>query len=456
MAVEQVDDRGWAGRVEFSEEGGAAYVPDQVLVVGPISDEQIEWIREEGLRLHEREGEQEDIRELVVSRTPIHRFFGDGVDVPAVVRRMQAQGMRAQPNHVLFADSCGCCPPHPAMHGGGGAQGNPVWANPVWANPVWANPVWANPVWANPVWESRVTLAKFLATGERRSTAKPAEPPEDWIESGAKDGAPSVVVIDTGYPDEAGGFRPAFVPGALDAASSNDVPDAPLVGQVDGDDFLDPVAGHGTFIAGLIERAQPGCPIEVQGLVKPEGDVDEATLVAALEELRVRDDGPPDLVNLSLSGYAFEEMEPLALAVEALQAGGTVIVASAGNDGICTPTYPASLPGVVSVGAIGPGGPAPFSNYGPWVRACAPGVDIVSSFFNAFNGAEDAVAGTDPDDFKGWARWSGTSFSAPIVVGALARAMVSYGLTPKEAVKRVIDEPELMRSPGLGTVVNVV
>ena len=47
-------------------------------------------------------------------------------------------------------------------------------------------------------------------------------------------------------------------------------------------------------------------------------------------------------------------------------------MASAGNDALSRPVLPAALPGVVGVGALGPGGPAPFPNYGPWVDACAP------------------------------------------------------------------------------------
>jgi subtilisin family serine protease len=155
-----------------------------------------------------------------------------------------------------------------------------------------------------------------------------------------------------------------------------------------------------------------------------------------------------DILNLSFSGYTLHGMAPLAQAVIQLQLAGTVVVASAGNDATCVPAYPAAFPGVISVGAIGPSGPAWFTNYGPWVRACAPGVDIVSTFFTEW-------ARPDDETFSGWARWSGTSFAAPAVVGALAAAMQRHpGMTPKEAVAEVIDDPTLMRIPGLGTVVN--
>jgi subtilisin family serine protease len=111
---------------------------------------------------------------------------------------------------------------------------------------------------------------------------------------------------------------------------------------------------------------------------------------------------------------------------------------------------------VVSVGAIGPGGPAPFTNWGPWVRACAPGVGVVSSFFD-WDGTTVAPPGVkDAEKFSGWAEWSGTSFSAPVVVGALAHEMVARKLTVAQAVERLIDAPGLTRIPYLGTVVNVL
>ena len=149
-------------------------------------------------------------------------------------------------------------------------------------------------------------------------------------------------------------------------------------------------------------------------------------------------------------------MHVLAAAVRRATRLGTVIVASAGNESTCRRTYPAALPGVVGVGAIGPDGPAVFTNYGPWVRACAPGVDIVSWFFTEFPGPLPAPAGgVDPDDFRGWAEWSGTSFSAPMVTAALARYMATFDVGPAEAVRNVIDGPGLMQIPDLGTVVNI-
>jgi len=159
------------------------------------------------------------------------------------------------------------------------------------------------------------------------------------------------------------------------------------------------------------------------------------------------------VINMSLGDS--EPSDEIEDAIDRAIDAGVIVVASAGNDGICRPSLPAALPDVISVAALGPNGPARFSNYGPWVRACAPGVDIVSRFFTKFDGNEVALpGGTDPDKFASWARWSGTSFAGPIVVAALAREL-QLGLTTLEAVERVIDAPGLLRIPDFGTVVNL-
>jgi len=183
------------------------------------------------------------------------------------------------------------------------------------------------------------------------------------------------------------------------------------------------------------------------------GDGDEATIAARLDELALA--GDVDLVNLSFGGFALERPLVLETAVRRLQAAGAVVVASAGNEATCRPTFPAALPGVVGVGAIGAGGPASFTNHGPWVRACAPGIDLVAPFFTGYDGDLPAEPGGDPDAFEGWARWRGTSFAPPLVVAALAREMQRSGVSAPEAVARVVDAPALLRIPDLGTVVNI-
>ena len=76
--------------------------------------------------------------------------------------------------------------------------------------------------------------------------------------------------------------------------------------------------------------------------------------------------------------------------------GDTLIVAAAGNQHTCRPYFPAALPGVIAVGGLAADGQAWFSNFGGWVDACAPAIDVVSTFFEDFTEKIDGVeiAGT--------------------------------------------------------------
>jgi hypothetical protein len=74
----------------------------------------------------------------------------------------------------------------------------------------------------------------------------------------------------------------------------------------------------------------------------------------------------------------------------------------------------------------------------------------VSSFFASWDPADPQA-----QRYGEWVSWSGTSFAAPAVVGALAQCMRD-GLTATQAVHHLVDAPGLFRWPDLGTVVNQV
>ena len=356
-----------------------------------------------------------------------------------VVVGLRHEGISAQPNHVLFAScgsrtalleasplhasakrmakiyatpvhasaglgwaGCSCCPPHPAT----GVPGEWDLTSLVYPSPVHASPVHAS---------------GYITTGNRDSTAVPAAEGPAAAARPLGDFQPVVAIIDTGFAEE---YKPPQLSTEATENPPGDIPDT------DGDGYLDPVAGHGTFIAGIIKRLVPGALLRNIKLVGPCGDADEHALATAIRALAASAEQPPDILNLSLAGYALEDMKDLALAIRSLQrVHGTVVVAAAGNDASCRPTYPAVLPGVVGVGAVnGEGRPAPFSNYGPWVRASSLGVDVVSSFFE-WDGARPRPGESgDRDDFShAWATWSGTSFAAPHVAALIAGRMIADG-----------------------------
>jgi subtilisin family serine protease len=199
---------------------------------------------------------------------------------------------------------------------------------------------------------------------------------------------------------------------------------------LDSEGFLMRQSGHGTFIAGIIRRHAPDAEVWTQGVLSSFGDGDDFDIAFGLMDglaLGVR----IDVINLSLGCFG-PPLPVLSDAIARAQQDHTVVVAAAGNFNSCHEFWPAALEGVVSVGATYCGKRAWFSNFGPWVTACAPGVDIVSTFFN-FDGPGVPVAGYDYDRYNWWATWSGTSFASPYVAAAIAQTMFEKGVTAEEA-----------------------
>jgi subtilisin family serine protease len=141
---------------------------------------------------------------------------------------------------------------------------------------------------------------------------------------------------------------------------------------------------------------------------------------------------------------------PAATAVERLLAD-SLVIASAGNDATSRRTYPAALPGVVAVAALDVAGRAAFSNFGPWVDACTPAVDVVSTFFDDVD--DRAEDGELREQYRGWARWSGTSFAAPKVAGVIAQELYLHGGTAHDAWARIRARAGF-HLPDLGVLVN--
>lgn len=192
--------------------------------------------------------------------------------------------------------------------------------------------------------------------------------------------------------------------------------------DADRDDRLDTLAGHGTFVAGIVLQHAPGARIAPVRLLGSDGICDEVDLITALRRV-----GPVDVVNLSLGAHTYNDLPSVALraAVEAVHAD-TVLVAAAGNHGDTRPFWPAALPSVIAVAALDRDGtqPAAFTNRGDWVDTSAVGEDVCGPFVSL---ADDAAAL--------FARWSGTSFAAPAVSGTIAQAIADTGARGPDAIE---------------------
>jgi subtilisin family serine protease len=203
--------------------------------------------------------------------------------------------------------------------------------------------------------------------------------------------------------------------------------------------------GHGTFVAGEI-AADPtngkgiagiafNAKLLIAKVVKPDGTVSLAGEIAAIR-WAVRHGAR--VINLSLGGVRdpvdlqLDTYSPLEqAAVEYAYGKGAVVVAAVGN-GQESPTnpwryadYPAALPHVIGVSAIGRHGSVPaFSNRdAAYVDLAAPGVDIVSTVPRSLvdmsrpHCAGNPYSDCGPYEFR---NAIGTSFAAPQVSAAAA------------------------------------
>ena len=239
----------------------------------------------------------------------------------------------------------------------------------------------------------------------------------------------------------------------------SDLPWLTGIGEYDVDDpdrfepknFIDPYAGHGTFVAGVVRCMAPACEITVDGALKLAGVVDEATLVKQMGDALSRS---PDVINLSAGCYTRKNLPPKAFTAlweyRLRHHKGVALVAAAGNDRGRQPFWPAAYPWAVSVGALTADGRerAEFSNHGGWVDVYAPGVDIV----NAYCEGEYRLL-LEPDvvrTFKGMCKWSGTSFSTPIVTGLIAARMSRTGENARQAADALLEAARGQFLPGVG------
>jgi hypothetical protein len=205
---------------------------------------------------------------------------------------------------------------------------------------------------------------------------------------------------------------------------------------IDTSDYFD---AHGAYVQSVVRQQCTACDVQ---LVNLHGDLSLPAIIQALDHVhevsQTHTAATTALVNLSLGTYTYDAA--LHASVRTLDTAGIPIIASAGNDNTAQPFYPAAFPEVLGVCSSTryTRVKAAYSNFGPWVSLCAPGLQYV----------------TRPIQPGGMA--SGTSFASPMVAGALGQLLLDAPCaSPRaglRALRRTADpppEPQQERSAGL-------
>jgi subtilisin family serine protease len=228
-----------------------------------------------------------------------------------------------------------------------------------------------------------------------------------------------------------------------------------------GNGKLDFAAGHGTFAAGIVRLVDPEARIKIYRALDSDGFASEIDVACAM--IHAVKEGRADVLNVSCGMRTVDDAPSVAfqLALDVIEeiavkrGREVVVVASAGNYGNTRPVWPAAfsfIPAykdrVVSVAALNARHQrAGWSSRGKWVTCSCVGQGIVSTFVP---GEEDPEFSKHhprwphPDSYPlagqldAWAVWSGTSFAAPQIAGAISRTMRQQGLASPRAAAQVL------------------
>ena len=212
----------------------------------------------------------------------------------------------------------------------------------------------------------------------------------------------------------------------------------------------DDYAGHGTHTGGIVaavtnnEIGVAGTAYDVHLLsVKVLNDSGSGSASWIANGITWAADNGAKVISMSLGGTGSQTMEG---AINYAWNKGVVVVASAGNSGVNSLSYPAAYGNVIAVAATGPNDEkSSYSNYGSWVDVTAPGGNGSCS---GADGWQRCIVSTYPGNY--YVAMKGTSMSCPFVAG-LAGLLFSVNPSLTAAQVRNLIEQNADNIAGTGT-----
>ncbi|MDO4919347.1 S8 family serine peptidase [Kocuria sp.] len=218
------------------------------------------------------------------------------------------------------------------------------------------------------------------------------------------------------------------------------------VGRADGQEGLGPEPEHGTLVASLAAgrghgAANDGAPGHREGIlgVAPDAQVLPVSLGLGAQQpgeksvdeqipaaVRWAVDHGADVINMSVGSDSTAWPQSWDSAFAYAEEKNVLVVAAAGNrgSGLNQVGAPATIPGVLSVGGVDRSGTASWDS-------SSQGISI------AVAGPSEDMVGAMPGN--GYAEWSGTSATAPLVAGTAALIKQKYpDLTAGQVAERIV------------------
>jgi thermitase len=178
--------------------------------------------------------------------------------------------------------------------------------------------------------------------------------------------------------------------------------------------------GHGTSVAGIVLQIAPNAQIMPLRVLAPDGKGNSDNVIAAIDWAVSHG---AQVINLSLGTVYLKSLE---VSIDYATKAGVFVVASAGNTGDQSVTYPASaMPGAGSWGEMS-------------VSVGSSDTKDKKSSFSTYGDIEMTAIGDhvfSPAPGNRAASWSGTSMAAPMVSGGFALALGERYYDAKELRK---------------------
>lgn len=170
--------------------------------------------------------------------------------------------------------------------------------------------------------------------------------------------------------------------------------------------IYDEAVGHGTMVAGIVDQIAPLARLVIARVADSDG---RATAWRIIRGIAFSVNAKAEVINISMGSRY--QIPAITDVLDWCAEKNVIVISAIGNNAVEGSSYPARISKAICVSGLNPdNSKAAFSNWDGTADAAAPATGIYSL-------AADGTTGI----------WSGTSFSTPMVAGAIADCLRRTG-----------------------------